>query len=461
MPVAKNTIPFNKSAEQLHKSAINPPTPGNFLEWFNARHAVIQVGGKTKILNKKPAPKNGVELYDLSDIRDFKNRYLPYSIEVQEGKTVKSIPLAEMWLKHPERKSYEGIVFDTMHPGHGINYNLFQGFPIQPAPGDCSLFKELMLEVICNGNKALYSYLWQWAAHLVQKPWDLPGVAIVLRGQQGTGKGTFATVLGALIGNHFRHIQQHTHLVGHFNSHMESALLVFADEVTWGGNSEQTGFLKATITERQQLIERKGQDVYSVDNLKRLIIASNEAWCAPVEIGDRRFFVLNVNNNRTQDHAFFEELHNQMSAGGNEALMHELLNTDISDFNVRAKPDTQGNDWDMKLRGADSVIQWLFEHLDCAHDDDFDLKPVKADLHQQYLKWCEQHDKRHPSVDSTFAKKLKEVFNKAGNYLSDVRTLINGKQCRAWQLPELAIAKRCFEEYFGGHSTIWQHNDSS
>lgn len=452
---------LEKPVRPARKSATSYPTPKNYLAWFNALHAVIIVGGKTKVLNEECDYETCLQSFTLSDFRDFKNRYSPYFEIIQSGDRNKKILVADMWLEDRDRRQFEGIIFDPEHPGHGSHYNLFQGFSFKPAPGDCSLFKKLMLEVICSGNQNHFEYLWNWTAHLFQKPWELPGVAVVMRGKQGTGKGTFATILGKMIGNHFKHIQQHTHLVGHFNGHMESALLVFADEVTWGGRSEETGFLKATITEHKQQIEKKGQDVYSVDNFKRLIIASNEAWCAPVEIGDRRFFVLNVNDQHVQDQVFFAALLDQMAAGGINALMHELMHTDLSGFNVRAKPDTQGNDWDMKLRGADSVTQWLFEYLDRAHGDDFDLKPVKTDLHQGYLEWCEQHDKRHPSVDSMFAKRLKEVFNKVGNYLSDGRHQINGKQCRVWEFPELDTAKRCFEEAVGGDVTIWQHNDSS
>jgi hypothetical protein len=38
---------------------------------------------------------------------------------------------------------------------------------------------------------------------MIQRPWELPGTAVVLRGLQGTGKNTFADILGRLVARHY------------------------------------------------------------------------------------------------------------------------------------------------------------------------------------------------------------------------------------------------------------------
>ena len=113
-------------------------------------------------------------------------------------------------------------------------------------------------------------------AHTVQDPGgERPGVAIVMRGGQGVGKGVFATYFGKIFGGHFIHIQNQRHLTGNFNVHLKDKLLVYADEAFWGGDKSMAGVLKGLITEKQIFIEPKGLNAFPVDNHMRFIIASN------------------------------------------------------------------------------------------------------------------------------------------------------------------------------------------
>ena len=85
-------------------------------------------------------------------------------------------PVAKIWFESPPRRQYDDITYD---PGKSIPgyYNLFRGFPIKPIPGDCSLFLDLIKNVICSGNEENFQYLLKWFAHLFQRPAELPGTA--------------------------------------------------------------------------------------------------------------------------------------------------------------------------------------------------------------------------------------------------------------------------------------------
>src|SRR5579864_4939309 len=107
------------------------------------------------------------------------------------------MPLGQWWISHPLRREYETVVFA---PGKEIPeaYNLWQGFSCEAVPGDCGLFLEHIRQNICQGNEEYYEYIIAWMARCVQQP-DCPGeVAIVLRGEMGTGKGIFARHFGSL-----------------------------------------------------------------------------------------------------------------------------------------------------------------------------------------------------------------------------------------------------------------------
>lgn len=169
-----------------------------------------------------------------------------------------------------------------------------------------------------------FDYVIRWFAHLFQRQGELPGTALVLRGRQGTGKGTMMMYLGIIVGQHYLELVQMGQVTGRFNAHMKDALLVHANEAIWGGDKASEGAIKAMITDETSAVEFKGRDIITVKNYKRLVLASNNDWVVPRDMDDRRFFVLDVSDAHKEDQEYFDAIHAEMSAGGLEALMHHL-----------------------------------------------------------------------------------------------------------------------------------------
>jgi len=271
-------------------------------------------------------------------------------------------PLAEVWLSSPDRRQYDGVVFSPQVDTPGC-YNLWKGFPVKPAVGDCSKFLQHVEKVVCKGNVGVADYVLNWCAHLVQRPAELPEVALVLRGLQGTGKGVFVRALTGLVGTaHSAHLTSMNQIVGRFNLHLAGKLLIFADEALWGGNRQSEGALKALITEPRIAIEAKNRDIVSVQNYARLVVASNATWAVPLDSDDRRFLVLDVSDAHKEDTNYFAAIAAELDNGGLAALMKFLRDRDLSTFSVRAMPTT-GFGFDMKLKSASSVYQWWYEKL--------------------------------------------------------------------------------------------------
>ena len=199
-------------------------------------------------------------------------------------------------------------------------------------------------------------------ADSVQRPTGRPGVSIVLRGQRGTGKGRFVEHFGSLFGSHFVRVTQTSQLAGKFNAHLKSSLVVFADEAYWAGNKQDEGALKALITEEQIMIEPKGVDPFMVKNFVRLFFATNNEWAVPAGMDERRFLVLDVSNERTQDHDYFAQIEEEMTKGGREALLHFLLNYDLTGINLRKVPQTDAL-LEQKLLSLDSVGKYWYDIL--------------------------------------------------------------------------------------------------
>src|SRR5262249_56483455 len=131
------------------------------------------------------------------------------------------------------------------------------------------------------------------------------GVAVVLRGAEGVGKGVLARQFGRLFGAHFRHVMQAKHLVGHFNAHLQQCSVLFADEAFFAGDRAHEGILKALITEETLLVEPKGIDTFVVRNALHLIMSSNNEWVIPAGADARRFFVLDVASTYMRNLAYF------------------------------------------------------------------------------------------------------------------------------------------------------------
>ena len=314
----------------------------HILKQLNENHAVVMIGGKTVIVREDETPT-------FMGYKDFCLRHANLKIDRRAA--------TKIWIESDDTRRYDELVFDPSGRCPSTSYNLFRGLSVEPVAGKCDLYLRHVKEIICAGDQTVYDYVLGWMAHAIQKPTELPGVALVLRGPPGTGKGYFARHFGKIFGNHFKHLVHMDHLLGKFNAHLSSALVVFADEIVWGGNKREAGQLKGIITETRRMMEAKFKDPVIVNNYARFIFATNEDWAVPTGPKERRFCVLNVDESKAENHIYFDAINTEMRNGGLEAFMHILMTFDLSQFNVRRYPVTEGL-LEQKQLSLPSVAQW-------------------------------------------------------------------------------------------------------
>ena len=209
-------------------------------------------------------------------------------------------------------------------------------------------------------------------------------VAVVLQGKEGTGKGTLAKIIMHLVGQHAMAVSNARHLVGNFNAHLRDAIFLFADEAFFAGDKQHIGVLKSLITEPHLAIEAKYHDPVSAPNYLHIMMASNEEWVVPASIEARRFFVLSVGDEHMGDHYYFGAIWKEMKNGGYEAFLHDLLAMDLTTFNVRDVPKTDGLQQQKKLSLPTTEAWWL----DCLHRG-YVFKS-KLGLEEYFMQWhCE------------------------------------------------------------------------
>lgn len=349
-----------RQVRRAREHAIDP-----LLVEMNDRHAVIgDYGGKCVVITEvEDAHGSGIRpRISRQSFEDIRNRYLHRTVEWGNGNGGKgSMQLGHWWLRHPKRRQFDRVVFE---PGRDVPnaYNLWHGFACEAIPGDCSLYLDHVRDQICSGDEKIYQYVLGWMARAIQYPAQPGHVAVVLKGEQGTGKGKFATVFGSLFGRHFLHISKTEHLIGKFNAHLRDCVLLFADEAFFAGDKGHVGALKALISEELSAHEAKYMNMEQGLNCVHLIMASNENWIIPAGANERRFLVLDVSREHMQDSGYFKAIDDQMNAGGREALLHMLMTMDLSTFEVRDRPKTAALQEQQKLSLA-ADEEWWYQKL--------------------------------------------------------------------------------------------------
>ena len=381
----------------------------NVIDEFNKNHAIVHVG-QTYILTEKINTLNvpDFSLESRQSLRHFYEEETIICIDSVER------PKADLWLKSPRRRKFNGILFDptTTESKNGY-YNLWKGFARQPKKGECPRYWIHVQENICSGNKEQYLYLRKWLAYIFQHP-DKVHTALVLCGSQGVGKNSFVEPLGVLLGSHYAPLSSIAELVSNFNYHLKNAVLIHANEALWGGNKKEIGTVKAMITEETCLIEGKGKDRIVVRNFKHLILSSNEEWPVHLDPDDRRFFVLRVGEKYKEDHNYFKALHEELNQGGYEALLYDLLDENISGFDPRQLPSNPDS-FSIKMLSTGSAIRYLHDALSeggfSIGEDKIPMWQAeipKDDVYQDYVAWCKKNSE-HSVTNALFGKALKRV----------------------------------------------------
>jgi phage/plasmid-associated DNA primase len=298
--------------------------------------------------------------------------------------------------------------------------------------------------VIASGDEEIYNYIMAWMARIVQDPGGKrPGVTLVLRGKQGTGKGCFVNNFGKIFGKHFIQITNQQQLIGRFNFHMKDALFMFVDEGTWGGNREAEGVLKGLITEETLMCEPKGKDPFTIKNHMNIVIASNNEWVVPAGLEERRFFVLDVSDEHIQDTEYFKRLYDQMDNGGREAMLYDLLRLDISDVDLRSFPRT-GALLDQIFQTMSTVRKFWLDRLRNGQIDstaNWIESYETRKFYEDYITFAKNIGDRYPLPQNSFGVELRKVCPS----ITRKKDTVYGRQEWCYFFPPLHQCRNYFE----------------
>jgi hypothetical protein len=429
-----------------------------FLEKINQNHSIVSFGNAIRVMYV--GQKGDLFFLTRADFRlKFENQRIPW------GKKTRS--LAEMWLEWPERKTFEGFVFESEGvklenggsnlinggPEKSEYYNLWRGFAFVPKFGKWNLFRDHIENNIAGKHT---EWVLKWMARIIQDPGgQRPGTAIVLRGKQGTGKGIFANSFGRLLGIHYTIVSDLEHVTGRFNKDLAHTILLHVDEATWGGDKRAAGKLKNLITEPRRRVEAKGVDAFYVDNHLNLIISSNNDWVVPAGPMERRFLVLDVSEEFIQNKPYFGAIVSQLGDGGYEAMMYDLASMAYDLDELRQIPITEAT-ISQTVEGLDTVEAFWYERLNegrlVDNHDFWKYRVVVGKIYQQYVQYCTiRHLNRKIRSNKVFSKMLRKVCPQI-----ETRVIRDGLRAtfRCLIVPDLDICRAEFEKFVSGKEVV-------
>lgn len=368
------------------------PVAKNPFEKLNETYALVMMGASHRILEE------GVNEHGLADFNYLKEEsfHKKLASEMFQDANGNMKPLSQAWIRHPQRRTYDKVLFA---PGENLGprfYNTWKGFAFEPLkegeePSATALkavrdFEHHILENICHGDFDLYDWLYSWMAHLIQKPQEKPGVAIVLKGEKGTGKNVFSNIVGHLFPANYVSVSGKRYLIGNFNAHLENLLMITLDEAFWSGDKTADSILKELVTERKMMTERKGLEAKYVDNRLRVVILGNEQWLVPASEDERRYAVFNVGTGNQRDRDFFLNMIAGMKKGGHQLLLTKLMKYDLHGKSPEAAPNTEALQ-EQKIHSLSPLSQWWFDSLNQGYIEGIDFTPENP--------WPSSIDKGH------------------------------------------------------------------
>lgn len=435
------------ATDSMVRGGVLPEQSGEALTNLQSHFFLAKLGGKIWVHDRlgsieleRLGTTQKLVFYSRSEASLLMTRTLKKAYPLIEAEKV-----VKAFFTHPDTVCYEGLEFNPAGTTPGF-LNLWVGPTIAPQAGSWRLIQFFLLEVICAGNPDHYNYLVAYIAHALQRPWEKPGITIILMGGQGIGKGTLGRILRVIWQATYLHLYKTANVTGSFNADLEQSFIVFLDEALFAGDRASSDALKSLVTEDIIHINEKHQPSRQIKSYHRFVIATNAEHVKHTDRDDRRDFVLRVSEDRKGDHDYWHELSREIDHGGVAAMVHELLAMDLSNFNVRAKPNT--NELvEQKLHSLEPIARYWYEFLlegDSVEGGWPDFIATSA-ISEGSVQLAGKRLFRNPSASEV----VKAVMRMCPSATKDQKQVF-GQRARGLALPPLDIARTEFSAFIGG-----------
>jgi putative DNA primase/helicase len=307
-----------------------------------------------------------------------------------------------MWMTSDKRRVVhaEQVVFDPTKTCGPACINLFGGLETVPMAGDCQPILDL-LRHLCGDNDELYDWVLDWTAYPLQNLGAKMPTAVIMHGDEGSGKNLFWEIVRDIYGSYGSVVGQ-DQLEDKFNDWISHQLFVIGDEVLSRTEMRHLkGKLKAMISGREIKINTKMMPVRSEANHVNLVFLSNELQPNALDASDRRYCVIWTPPKMLPE--FYKAVVACRDNGGREAFLHFLTQRGLAQFNPFAPPPVTQAKSDLIDLGRPNPERWWLAwstntlqvtFASCSSDQAYRL----------YRRWCVIEGEKFPMSKNVFAR---------------------------------------------------------
>lgn len=346
-----------------------------------------------------PKPTYGCVMYDDLGVEtinwlkptDMLNLYV--NIEHPNGRD----SFIKSWMKRKEILTYDR--FD-MYPNPAKCpeniYNVFDGWyhskiqTIEPNREGLKYALKIRSHLMNNSLECI-NYFDNWVARIIQTPWNPPRTAIIIKSDEGCGKGSFFRLLTEIMGKKYTvSTSKLKVLFGDFNDSVANKFLVLADEVSPKDAKDYEENIKTIITENTININAKNKDPATYNNYCSLIIATNKTNPARISATDRRFFMVesnSINNYREDMNTYIREsIHQDKIASCAHELYNYYMNFNITVSNFELERPLTQTYIDTRNNQIPRIFLFIRDFLEQRIGDTIEINNW-AQLWDEYKSW--------------------------------------------------------------------------
>ena len=260
--------------------------------------------------------EHGVDSYLFSirnrtDLKRILKDYTIWVIKSNGKKKDKIITLNDIFEKYKTCFEYKGFTFYDPNPEM---FSYFAGYSY-PRVSEVNLqliapFLYHIRHIICDDDPKVEDYVIRWVSYVLQNPGKKTGTALIILGQQGTGKNIFTNTICKLIANYTSpNVDSINDVVGKYNAMLENKMLIVFNEIQNFGEGKFANFdtFKSVITETRFRAEEKFIEKREAEQVANIILLSNNPMPVYVEESDRRYCFIETNGDYADVNTSYDE----------------------------------------------------------------------------------------------------------------------------------------------------------
>lgn len=246
--------------------------------------------------------------------------------------------------KYSGEYSYSNFTFNPSGIVESDELNLFTGYDIKADASNiliCQPILDHILHIWANDDSELYEYILDWLASVICG--NKNGTVLVLYSKlQGAGKNCITDFISRkVIGEKYSaEAEDIDQLVSKFNMQFANKLLVIVGEASNIDSNYHKIFnrMKNLITNERATIESKGVNPVILPDYRNFIITTNNECPVKIEMNDRRYTLIKINESRAGDTNYFTNLSkylkgeyaNKAASGFLHILMTRKITNDVT-----------------------------------------------------------------------------------------------------------------------------------